>query len=76
MSNLSPWLMTAPALTKRKAPAPMHDQKKRTKERKKEMEDNRKKRKKAVSRLAKSDAESIFKVIEGSNPFSDNSGDE
>ena len=35
-----------------------------------------KKRKKAVSRLAKSDAESIFKVIEGSNPFSDNNGDE
>jgi len=31
-----------------------------------------KKRKKAVSRIAKSDAESIFKVIEDSNPFASN----
>jgi hypothetical protein len=29
-----------------------------------------KKRKKAISKIAKSDAESIFKVIEDSNPFS------
>jgi len=28
-----------------------------------------KKRKKAISKIAKSDAESIFKVIEDSNPF-------
>ncbi len=35
-----------------------------------------KKRKKAVSRLAKSDAESIFKVIEDSNPFSGDPEDE
>lgn len=37
-----------------------------------------KKRKKAVSRIAKSDAESIFKVIEESNPFAtdSNEGDE
>jgi hypothetical protein len=31
-----------------------------------------KKRKKAVKRIAKSDAESIFKVIEDANPFSVN----
>lgn len=35
-----------------------------------------KKRKKAVSRIAKSDAESIFKVIEDSNPFANDSGEE
>ena len=35
-----------------------------------------KKRKKAVSRIAKSDAESIFKVIENSNPFADDSEEE
>jgi len=34
-----------------------------------------KKRKKAVSRIAKSDAESIFKVIEDSNPFASNTGE-
>ena len=37
-----------------------------------------KKRKKAVSKIAKTDAESIFKVIEESNPFADdhNEGEE